>query len=62
MWIKTKNGDYFNTDHLKSCYLDDDGDTCCAFDGTYHSIYLDGDVREEIIKNIISGTPVMEVR
>lgn len=62
MWIKTKNGDYFNADYLRRCYLDEDGDTRCDFANTHHGIYWDGDVREDIIANIISGTKVMEVR
>ncbi len=60
MWIKDANGDYINMDHVPYIYLDYEGHTCAHVDGCEHDIYY-GDIRDEIIKNVISGTPVMEV-
>ena len=61
MWIKDKYGDYVNMDHASYVYKDYDGSTCVHVGGSEHEI-SNYDVRDEIIANIISGTPVMEVR
>lgn len=60
MFIKTRDGDYYNLDLAQQIYLSDDGmytyfrlRDCC--------IGVPGDIRDAIVTNIISGTKVMEV-
>ena len=59
MWIKTQDGDYYNLDRCKEIYLDTMGNTHFCFDGT--NIIAEGDVRDAVVVNIVSGTKVMEV-
>lgn len=59
MWIKDKDGDYFNLDHCRQIYTDGDGRTHFCFDRT--AVIVDCDVKDVVIKNIISGTKYLEV-
>lgn len=59
MWIKTKHGDFYNMEHCRQIYLDNDGYTCFCMDGV--TLQVEGDYRETIIQNIVSETKIMEV-
>lgn len=59
MWIKTQDGDYYNLDRCREIYLDYTGNTHFCFSNT--AIITKGDVRDAVMRNIISGTKVMEV-
>ena len=60
MWIKTEDGDYYNMDMCREIYLDHEGYTYFRLDNCCVGVY--GDIREDVVTNIISGTKVMEVR
>jgi len=59
MWIKNGEGDYYNLERCREIYIDGKGNTHFCLDGC--NIIAEGDIRDVVIKNIISGTKVMEV-
>lgn len=59
MWIKDKFGDYINADQVISIY--EKSDSTFLKYANYTLELTDGDYRDEIILNIISGTKLMEV-
>ena len=61
MWIKDKDGDYYNMDHVKEIYYDGgSNNTRVSFGATV--VAIPGDVRDVVIANLVSGTKIMEVR
>lgn len=59
MWIRDNDGDYFNLDHCRQIYTDEDGCTHFCFDRT--AVIVNYDVKDKVIQNIISGTKYLEV-
>lgn len=63
MWIKTKDNQCINTEHFNRIYHDPSDD--CTYgtldNGCDYCIGL-GDHLVEIMRNIISGTKIMEVK
>lgn len=59
MWIKTKDGDYYNMEYSQTIYMVEKDFTRIAFDGRV--VCVQGDQRDTIVQNIISGTKLMEV-
>ena len=59
MWIKTQDGDYYNLDRCRQIYIDYAGYTHFCFDSC--NIIAEGDIRDKVIMNIISGTKVIDV-
>ena len=62
MWIRDKQGDYYNMECCSEiCYDSTFNVTKIRINHNQFVLY-DGDLRRDIITNIISGTKIMEVR
>ena len=59
MWIKTQDGNYYNMTYCREIFSDDNDCTHFRFDDC--DICVPGDCRYVVIKNIISGTQLLEV-
>ena len=62
MWIRDKDGDYYNMDCCSEiCYDSEFNVTRVCINHNRYVLY-NGDLRGDLIANIISGTKIMEVR